>query len=220
VPAIGILGGSFNPPHTGHLALARHARDELGLDEVWLMPLHTPHKPAAAGPGPEQRLEMCRLATAGEPGIAACGMEVRRGGPSYTADTLSEIHASHPEAELTFVMGADTALTLPGWRDPERVLELARLAVARRAGGGAGDPGRPVAEDGRSEDGTSVLEALEGIGGAEPRVVFLEMAPVEASSSLARRRLAAGEDTGALLAPAVQGYIEDNGLYRAGEADG
>ncbi len=200
MPAIGILGGSFNPPHAGHLALARHARAELGLERVWLMPLHTPpHKPAGDDPGPEHRLEMCRLAVEGEEGIGACGLEVRRAGPSYTADTLSEIHASHPEAELTFVVGADTALTLPGWRDPRSVLDLARLAVARRPG----------------SDGASVLDALGRIDGADPRVVFLEMAPIEASSSLARERLAAGESTAGLLRSEVRVYIERNGLYGA-----
>ena len=203
--SIGILGGSFNPPHAGHLELARRAREELSLERVWLMPLHTPpHKPAEEDPGPEQRLEMCRLAVAGEEGIEACGAEVRRAGPSYTADTLQEIHASHPEAELTFVMGADTALTLPGWRDPERVLELARLAVARRPG----------------SDGASVLDVLGQIAGADPRVVFLEMEPIEASSTLARERLAAGAPTDGLLAPEVRAYIERHGLYgaRAGAA--
>jgi len=200
VPAIGILGGTFNPPHAGHVALARHAREELGLERVWLMPLHTPpHKPAGEDPGPEHRLEMCRLAAEAEEGIEACGLEVRRAGPSYTADTLSEIHASHPEAELTFVMGADTALTLPGWRDPGRVLDLARLAVARRPG----------------SDGAAVLDALGRIEGADPRVVFLEMEPIVASSSLARERLAAGETTDGLLAGEVRAYIERNGLYGA-----
>jgi nicotinate-nucleotide adenylyltransferase len=162
------------------------------------MPLHTPpHKPAGEDPGPEHRLEMCRLAAEGEPGIEACGLEVRRAGPSYTADTLSEIHASHPDAELTFVMGADTALTLPGWRDPGRVLDLARLAVARRSG----------------SDGASVLDALARVDGADPHVVFLEMPPLAASSSLARERLAAGEETRELLAAKVRDYIERNGLY-------
>jgi nicotinate-nucleotide adenylyltransferase len=200
VSAIGILGGAFNPPHDGHVALARHAREELGLERLWLMPLHTPpHKPADADPGPEHRLEMCRLAVVAELGVEACGLEVRRGGPSYTVDTLEEIHASHPEAELTFVMGADTALTLPRWRDPGRVLGLARLAVARRPG----------------SDGASVLDALSKLDGADPRLVFLEMEPIEASSSLARKRLAAGEPTDGLLAAEVRAYIERNGLYGA-----
>jgi nicotinate-nucleotide adenylyltransferase len=211
VPAIGILGGTFNPPHAGHLALARHARDELGLERVWLMPLHTPpHKSPGADPGPEHRLAMACLAAADEPRIGACELEVRRGGPSYTADTLEQIHATHPEAELTFVVGADTALTLPGWRDPERVLALARLAVARREG----------------TDRAAVLDAIGSVapvapdgagdaGGSAARVVFLEMAPVEASSTLARERVAAGEATDGLLAPAVREYIDRNGLYGA-----
>jgi nicotinate-nucleotide adenylyltransferase len=195
VSEIGILGGTFNPPHAGHLAL--------GLERIWLMPLHSPpHKQADADPGPERRLEMCRLAVADEPGIEACDLEVRRGGPSYTADTLNEIHASHPEAELTFVVGADTALTMPAWRSPEQVLALARLAVARRPGSDAGSV-------------VSTLERIEPAGGAELRVEFLEMAPIEASSSLARERIAAGAPTDGLLPPAVREYIDRNGLYRA-----
>jgi nicotinate-nucleotide adenylyltransferase len=219
VPEIGILGGSFNPPHAGHLALARQAREELGLERVWLMPLHTPpHKPAGAGPGPEARLAMARLAVTGEPGVEVCEEEIRRGGPSYTADTLSAIHERHPEAELTFVVGADTALTLPSWREPERVLALARLAVARRAD----------ETGGTSEDEAEVLEALERIvasastpadgtddGRAGADVVFLDMAPVEASSTLARERVAAGEPTDGLLAPSVREYIDRHGFYRA-----
>jgi nicotinate-nucleotide adenylyltransferase len=214
VPAIGILGGSFNPPHLGHLALARQARDQLGLERVLLMPLHTPaHKGGGEDPGPEHRLQMCRLAAAEEPGIEACELEVRRAGTSYTADSLSEIHERHPEAELTFIVGADTARTLPSWHRPEAVMALARLAVAGRPG----------------TDGGEVLDALRTIGpadfgGAEgetadrsPGVVFLTLDPVEASSSSARERLAAGGSVDDLLAPAVAGYIAEHGLYRGGE---
>ena len=203
--SLGILGGSFNPPHIGHVALARAALEELGLERVVLMPLHTSaHKPGGEDPGPEHRLEMCRLAVAGEPGVEASALEIERGGPSYTADTLEQIHADDPEAELTFIVGADTALTLPGWRRPEQVLGLARLAVAGRQG----------------SDGAQVLDALEGIpmaGGAlpheRPDVVFLTMAPVEASSSLARERIAEGRETGDLLAPVVAAYVVEHGLY-------
>ena len=132
---IGILGGTFNPPHRGHLALARHARDELSLERVLLMPVGSPpHKPGGEDPGAEHRLAMCRLAAAGEPAVEACALELERAGPSYTADTLEEIHDRHPEAELTFIVGADTARSLPGWHRPRRVLELAELAVAARSG--------------------------------------------------------------------------------------
>ena len=203
--SLGILGGSFNPPHIGHVALARAAREELGLERVLLMPLHTSaHKPGGEDPGPEHRLQMCVLAAAGEPGVEASALEIERGGPSYTADTLEQIHADDPDAELTFIVGADTALTLPSWRRPEHVLGLARLAVAGRQG----------------SDGAQVLDALAGIPMAStglpherPEVVFLTMAPVAASSSLARERVAEGRDTGDLLAPAVAAYVAEHGLY-------
>ena len=206
MPTLGILGGSFNPPHIGHLALARAAREELGLERVLLMPLHSSaHKPRPEEPGPEHRLAMCRLAVAGEPGLEASALEVERGGPSYTADTLAQIHADEPDAELTFIVGADAALSLPGWRRPEQVLGLARLAVAGRQG----------------SDGAQVLDALDaipmagatGLPHARPEVVFLSMEPVAASSSLARERIAAGESVAGMLAPEVAAYISEHGLY-------
>jgi nicotinate-nucleotide adenylyltransferase len=201
----GILGGTFNPPHLGHIALARQARDELALDLVVLMPVATPHgKPPEQDPGPRHRLAMCELATAAEPGISACSLEIDRRGPSYTADTLSEIHAHHPEVELTFIVGADTARTLPGWHRPQDVVGLARLAIARRPGTSEAD----------------VLEALALLGpgreGSTPaHVSFLAMAPMAVSSSLARERLAAGTSVDGLLDAAVSDYIAAHGLYRA-----
>jgi nicotinate-nucleotide adenylyltransferase len=210
VPAIGILGGSFNPPHLGHLALARRARDQLGLERVLLMPVHTPaHKGGGEDPGPEHRLAMCRLAAAGEPGIEACELEVRRAGTSFTADTLSEIHERHPEAELTFIVGADTARTLPSWHRPETVMALARLAVAGRPGTDGGEVLDALATIGPADAGEAEGESGEG----SPGVVFLTLEPVAASSSLARERLAAGEPVGDLLAPSVAGYIAEHDLY-------
>jgi nicotinate-nucleotide adenylyltransferase len=205
---IGILGGTFNPPHRGHLALARHARDELALERVLLMPVHTPpHKPGGADPGAEHRLQMCRLAAGTQPGVEACGLELQRGGPSYTADTLSEIHARDPEAELTFIVGADTARTLPSWHDPGRVLELAELAVAARSGT---DRGQVMA----------ALELAAQGSPVRPRVSFLAMEQIEASSSAARELLAAGEDAAAMLGPTVAGYIAEHGLYGASAGGG
>lgn len=201
MPAIGILGGSFNPPHLGHLELARQARAELGLERVLLMPLHTPHhKAAGADPGPEHRLAMCRAAAEGEQGLEACDLEIRRGAPSYTADTLTEIHERHPEDELTFIVGADTAATLPSWHRPRAVLRLAGLAVANRPG----------------TSNQNVLEAVEDVaGGSEPvpTVRFLAMSPMEVSSSLVRERLAAGGSVEDLVGRRVACYIEQHGLY-------
>ena len=201
--AIGIFGGTFNPPHRGHLALARHARAELGLDRVLLMPAHSaPHKGDEEDPGPRRRLEMCRLAVAGEQqaGLEACGLEIERGGPSYTVDTLRVIEQSDPEAELTFIVGADMARTLTAWREPRALVELARLAVAER-------------EDAGRED---VLGALAPLGAT---VEFLGMPRIEVSSSQVRERVREGESIGDLVAPAVAEYIAEHGLYRGASGD-
>jgi nicotinate-nucleotide adenylyltransferase len=194
---IGILGGTFNPPHRGHLALARHARAELGLERVLLMPAHSaPHKGDEGDPGPRQRLEMCRLAVGDEVGLQVCGLEIERGGPSYTVDTLRAIHESHPQAELTFVVGADMARTLPTWREPQELVELAKLAVAER-------------EDAGCEDVSRALAPLRA------EVAFLGMPPVEISSSLVRERVAEGRPVEELVAKAVAEYIAEHRLYRA-----
>jgi nicotinate-nucleotide adenylyltransferase len=198
---IGILGGTFNPPHRGHLALARHAREELGLKRVLLMPAHSaPHKGDDEDPGPERRLEMCRLAVGSEQattaGLEACGLEVERGGPSYTVDTLRAIRQSDPEAELTFIVGADMARTLATWREPRALVELARLAIAER-------------EDTGRED---VLRALNPLGA---EVMFLGMPMLEVSSSQVRERVREGKQIGDLVVPAVAEYIAAHGLYRA-----
>jgi nicotinate-nucleotide adenylyltransferase len=194
---IGILGGMFNPPHVGHLALARAAAGELGLDTVLLMPvLIPPHKPAKWDPGAEHRLRMCRLAVEGDERLGVCTLELERPGPSYTVDTLRSIHASRPDAELTLIVGADMARTLGSWREPREILELARLAVAER-------------ED---SDTSGILAALAPLGG-EQRIVFLGMPKHDVSSSLVRRRLTAGEPIDELVGGKVAGYIVQHELY-------
>jgi len=209
---IGILGGTFNPPHLGHVALARAAAAELALERVILMPAHsTPYKAAEPDPGPEHRLAMCRLAVSDVKGLSACALEVDRGGPSFTVDTLRAIHDDRaPGAELTFIVGADTARTLPGWREPERVLELARLAVAEREGSERGAVMDTLASLGGTRAGTGVSAA--GAPGTE--TVFLEMGRIEISSSLVRRRAARGEAIDELVGEAVAGYIAEHRLYR------
>jgi nicotinate-nucleotide adenylyltransferase len=199
--SLGILGGTFNPPHLGHLAAARRAREGLGLERVVLMPAHTaPHKTAAPDPGPEHRLAMCALIVAGEPGLDACGLEVERGGTSFTVDTLRSVHASEPNAELTFIVGADTASTMPSWREPDGVLGLATLAIVTRG-------------DVEETDIRGRLGPLQQPSGME-RLRFLSMTPVEASSSLARERAARGEPLDDVVGAAVAGYIAEHGLYR------
>ncbi|MFI4984952.1 MAG: nicotinate (nicotinamide) nucleotide adenylyltransferase [Solirubrobacterales bacterium] len=219
--SIGILGGSFNPPHLGHLALARHAREQLGLERVLLMPACvSPHKSDAADPGPEHRLEMCRLLIGDAPGLSVCALEIDRGGASYTVDTLEALHASHPDAELTFIVGADTASTLPAWHEPARLLELAGLAVAARAGSTRRDVLDRVASLGRTSGGVASAATLltgDPVRGGTPSghrgVRFLEMPVMEVSSSMARECTARGLPIDEIVGPAVARYIGEHGLY-------
>jgi nicotinate-nucleotide adenylyltransferase len=199
VARVGILGGTFNPPHLGHLALARHARDELALERVLLMPVNVaPQKQEQDDPGARHRLRMCRLSAHGVAAVSACALEIERGGRSYTVDTLRALHAAHPAARLTLIVGGDTACTLASWREPQAVLELAELAVGVRAGATR----------------EQVLEAVGTRNRAE-RVRFLEMPTIDISSSAVRRRVAQGGRIEGLVAVAVARYIAEHGLYRA-----
>jgi nicotinate-nucleotide adenylyltransferase len=196
---VGILGGTFNPPHLGHLALARHALEALALARVVLLPANrSPFKPTAPDPGPQHRLHMCELLIGDTAGISACALEIERGGASYTVDTLTAINASHPDAELTFIVGADTASTIPSWREPSRILDSARLAIAPRA---------DTVND-------EVARRLETVDSPHRNVVFLEIQRFDASSSEARRRAAAGESIVELVGREVADYIASQGLYR------
>lgn len=197
--ALGILGGTFNPPHVGHLVCAQEAREWLGLDRVLLMPACSPpHKPLPDDPGPEARLEMCRLAAADAPWLEVSDLEVRRGGASYTVDTLEALHAAAPDDELTWIAGGDMARSLPAWREPERVLALARFAVAERA------------EDRRE----AIERSIERLAGRDS-VVFLDMPRIDVSSSMVRSRVAAGLPVRWLVPDAVRDYVEAHGLYRS-----
>jgi nicotinate-nucleotide adenylyltransferase len=199
VAQLGILGGTFNPPHIGHLVCAQEARARLGLDSVTLMPVASPpHKPLPDDPGPEVRLEMCRLAAAEADWLDVSELEVRRGGTSWTVDTVQALHELHPEDELTWIAGGDIALSLPGWREPERVLSLVRFAVAER-------------ETARRE---LIERSLAGLAGRES-VVFFDMPRVDVSSSGIRERVAAGLPVRWLVPDAVRSYVESRGLYRS-----
>jgi nicotinate-nucleotide adenylyltransferase len=200
--AVGLLGGTFNPPHRGHLALARFARAELGLDRVELVPVGTPpHKSPGADPGAQRRLAMCELLAGEAEGLSVNPLEVLRAGPSFTVDTLAELQARQPGDELTFILGADTARTLAGWRRPERILELCDLAVAVRG-------------ESTEADARAAVAAIDA--GAARRMRFLAMEPVEVSSSLVRERVAAGAPVEALTGAGVARYINAEGLYREG----
>ena len=132
---IGILGGSFDPIHHGHLILARAAKEELGLNRVLLMPANkSPHKTDTKPATAEDRLEMVRLAIEGEEGFEVSDAELRRPAPSYTVETLRELKKSHPQDEFVLLIGADNVATFDTWREPEEIRHLAQIAVLDRAG--------------------------------------------------------------------------------------
>jgi nicotinate-nucleotide adenylyltransferase len=194
---IGVLGSAFNPPHLGHLALAQEALWQLGLDEVVLVPTgEAPHKRIIDDPGRELRLAMTRLAAADDPRFTVSTLEVERDGPSYTYETLELLAREKGEPELVFVMGADAAVGLESWRKPERVVELARLAVARRSGISDTDVG-------------AVMRSLGAAGGA----TMLEMPQFGVSSSAVRERAAAGRPLRYLVPEVVARFIEEKGMY-------
>ena len=192
-----MLGSAFNPPHLGHLALAQEALWQLGLDEVILVPTgQAPHKRIADDPGRELRMTMARLAAADDSRFSVSSLEVDREGPSYTYETLEMLAAEKGETELVFVMGADAAVGLESWREPERVVELARLAVARRSG---------VSD-------AEVATCLRNLG-AEGRATMLEMPQFGVSSSAVRERARAGRPLRYLVPEAVARFIEEKGIY-------
>jgi nicotinate-nucleotide adenylyltransferase len=195
---VGILGGTFNPPHLGHLALARRAASELDLRAVSLIPAHTPpHKACEPDPGSEHRVQMCRLLVEDAPELSVCTLEAERGGTSYTVETLRSIRRSHPDVELILIAGADSARTMSRWREPAAMFELADVAVAAREG----------------TDEGAVREALAPVlGGA--RLEFLHAPMLDVSSSQARARVARGEGVEDLVGERVAGYIAEHGLYR------
>jgi len=198
---VGILGGTFNPPHLGHLVCAGEARRAVGLDRVVLVPAaQPPHKHVGEDPGPQAREAMCVLAVAGLGGLAVSRVELERPGPSYTVDTLRVLHEQWPEDDLTFIVGGDVARSLPAWREPDQVLSLAGVAVAERSG---------AARD-------AIVASLRDLPGAE-RLQFFDMPRVDISSSLVRRRVAEGGPFDHLVPGGVGSYIRGHGLYGAGE---
>lgn len=195
---IGVLGGTFNPPHLGHLLCAQEAYVQLELDAVMLMPARIPpHKPVEEEPGVEHRLELCRLAARDDQRFEVSELEVNRPGPSYTVDTLSELHSNAPDNDLFLIVGGDIAAGFADWHEPERVLSLATLAVAKREG---------TARE-------TVDSALARLPGGE-RTRFFRMPSIGISSTLVRERVRAGLPIRYLVPEPVEGYIAGRGLYR------
>jgi len=214
---LGILGGTFNPIHLGHLVLAEAFRERLGLDRVLFIPAGTPpHKPRGGLVSGLHRYAMVSLAVAGHPGFVASPIEIERSGPSYTVDTVEALAGDWSGARLFLLMGSDTFLDLPTWRTPERLGAFATLAVGYRAG----SPFDP--------DGTAARTVLGRLGrtgwrrvppdGAETlapgECVLVETRSVPVSAREVRDRLAAGESARYHVPLSVAEYIAHHALYR------
>ena len=195
-PRIGIMGGTFDPIHVGHLAIAEEAREALAVERIVFVPAGVPpHKPAAEVTSAAHRVAMIALAIAGNPAFELSRIEVDRPGPSYTVDTVALLAET---AEVTLVVSAETFRQLPSWHETERLFAFARLAVVPREGYPAPDPAWLAAT----------------FPGQESRVSYLDGPRLGLSSTAIRARVAAGRSIRYVVPDAVAAYIADHRLYR------
>lgn len=195
---IGLMGGSFNPVHCGHLRLARAALVSGAADEVLFLPSGNPPHKRAGLADKRDRLAMVELAVRGEAGMGVCREEVERSGVIYTVDTLTILHSRMPDAQFRYLIGADTLAALDTWRRPEEVIRLCTLLVAARPG-------------------QEELEALVARWRERGAIIeLLPCAPADISSTAIRARAAAGLPLAGLVPPQVETYIRANGLYQEG----
>jgi len=199
---LGLLGGTFDPVHYGHLLLAESAREQCRLDQVLFLPAAVPpHKRNQELSPAETRIEMLELAIAGHKAFSVSRYEIDRGGVSYTVETLTHFRQQDPDGELFFLLGADMLHDLPNWRDAARVCQLALPVTVRRPGTGEPDFG-----------------CLAGIASAERiatiRCHQLEMPQIDLSSTEIRRRVAAGLSIRHQAPRAVEEYIQTHRVYQ------
>jgi nicotinate-nucleotide adenylyltransferase len=206
-----LFGGSFNPIHYGHLLLADEVRERVALDRVVFMPAGVPpHKPAAGIVPPADRFAMVRLAIADNAAFEVSDLELRRAGPSYTADTLAALGV--PPSELFLVIGSETFLDLLSWREPRRVAALARIIVIPRSGS-AFDPEGADARKVVREIGADGITRADGDRVPERGVVVVHATSLPLSASDIRVRAAAGRSLAYRVPPAVADYIARHRLY-------
>jgi nicotinate-nucleotide adenylyltransferase len=191
---VGILGGTFDPPHNGHLALARAARDYFALDLVLFIPAGQPWRKTREITAAEHRLAMLRLLTAGDDTFGISDIELRRPGPTYTADTIDELAGERLDDAFWFVVGADALADLPNWHEPQRIVRHAVIAVADR-------------------EGADLDAAITAVPALKDRVQAFPMAAVDISSTDIRDRVAAGRSIADLVPGTVASYINEHRLY-------
>jgi nicotinate-nucleotide adenylyltransferase len=193
----GVLGGTFDPPHLGHLRLAEAARAQLHLDHVLFMTAGVPYRKASrAVSPPEVRLRLVEAAIAGLPWAEASTLELQRSGPTYTDQTLEEL--ARDGGDWWLIAGTDVLVDLPHWRDPRRIIRHARLAIAVRP------PAERTVPEATARAVPGVLDCID----------WIEMKALDISSTELRRRVAAGEATNEWLPEPVRVLIDELGLYR------
>lgn len=198
---IGIYGGTFNPPHSGHVHLARTLAQSIGLARVLIIPANLPpHKEAHDLVSGADRMQMCRLAFAGEP-FEISGLELSRGGKSYTCDTLAALQKQYGNAEFYLFLGTDMLLSFHQWHNPHEILRMCRLCVAARGG---------------MEEYAALEDYIRGgpLGDLSDRVILCTVRPVPVSSTELRERLREGRAVEGLIPHEVCRYIQEKGLYR------
>ena len=195
---LGIFGGTFDPIHLGHLVLAEQCREACALDRLlFVVAGSPPHKPGERTAA-SHRLEMARLATAGNPAFVVSDVETVRPGPHYSVETLGALTREHPGDDLFFLIGADSLADLPGWREPHRIASLATIVVVNRPGGLAVEPSR-----------------FPDLGPEARGVVVVTIPPIGIASSDLRGRLASGRSVRYMVPRGVEAYIRSHGLYGA-----
>ncbi len=199
---IGIMGGTFDPIHIGHLILGETAYRECGLDRVVYMPAgNPPHKRHRSGGADDlQRVEMVRLATEGNPHFSVSDWEMHRTGYTYTWQTLEGMHTEYPGADIYFLLGEDSLADFPKWREPEKICSLCTLAVAVRH------------EGGNEHLKESIRYAEETW---QARICLLHSPNIDVSSSMLREMVSLGQSVRYYVPEQVRRYIEENGLYRS-----
>ena len=197
---LGIFGGTFDPVHYGHLVLAEQCREQLQLDEVWLLPAgQPPHKPGRFVTPANQRAEMLEYAVAGHPHLRVDRRELQRAGPSFTVDTLETLKAEDAAREIVLLLGADSLFEFPTWREPQRILTLATVAAANR-------PGLPKPD---------LAPLRAALGPAAEAIKLVTIPGCDLSSTDLRQRVREGKSIRYLVPRAVECYIDQHGLYRA-----
>lgn len=197
-PRLGVMGGTFDPIHLGHVAMAEAGADCAKLERVLVVPAGVPPHRRAATAAPADRLAMCRIATADHPRLEVSDVELRRVGPSYTVDTLRMLAEERPGAELHLLLGWDAARDIRSWREPDEVMRLARLVVVTR-------PGYP----------TPSADDVRAAGIDPDRVLLCDVPTPPVESTDVRRLVEEGGSLAGLVDPGVESYLRRHRLYAA-----